>query len=272
MKHLTAASAASGYFRSGLPWTRTGAGPRVLVVFPGLTFENRPQFGMLFMYRFLKKEYTLYSVFRRPDMPGGYTLNEMAADYAVMVREEFGGPVDVLGISTGGSIALHFAADHPDLVHRLIIHSSAHALNEKAKQLQMEVARLAQQKKWRQAWALLIATMYPQSGPGKQLSLPLVQLSAWMLSRKPPGDPGDLVATVEAEDKHAFRERLAEIAAPTLVAGGINDFFYSPELFRETAEGIPNAELRLYEGKGHPAGGRQFRKDVLSFLHRQSTG
>jgi pimeloyl-ACP methyl ester carboxylesterase len=63
-----------------------------------------------------------------------------------------------------------------------------------------------------------------------------------------------------------FKERLAQITAPTLVVAGDKDPFYSETLFRETAEGIPNARLILYEGMGHPASGKCFRQDVLSFL------
>ncbi len=75
--------------------------------------------------------------------------------------------------------------------------------------------------------------------------------------------------TVEAEDKFNFKDRLAEIRAPTLVAGGMDDPFYTPELFRETAEGIPNARLALYAGVGHPASGKQFEQDVLAFLREK---
>jgi pimeloyl-ACP methyl ester carboxylesterase len=266
---MTHRSAKSGYFRCGLPYNRAGSGPRPLVVFPGLTFENKPQFGTLSLYSFLKREYTLFAVYRRPGMPTGYTLHDMGNDYATMIREEFGGPVDVIGVSTGGSIALHFAADHPDLVRRLVIHSSAHTLNDAAKTLQLDVARLAQHGEWRQAWATIVRTIFPQKGAGKWLAHPLVGLSAWLLSRKPPGDAGDLVATVEAEDQHAFKDRLTEITAPTLVAGGEDDFFYSPSLFEETAAGIPNARLCLYAKMGHPASGRQLRSDVLAFLQDQ---
>jgi pimeloyl-ACP methyl ester carboxylesterase len=220
----------------------------------------------LHMYKFLEDDYTLYAVRRKPGPPRGYTLKDMANDYVAMIREEFGGPVDVLGISTGGSIALHFAADHPDLVRRLVIHSSAHTLDPTAKQLQLDVARLVQQGRWRQAWAVLIGTIFPQTGLGKRLAQPLVWLSAWLMALSAPKDPCDLVVTVEAKDQHAFQDRLAEIAAPTLVVGGADDFFYSPALFRETAAGIPNARLCLYEKMGHPAGGKQFRRDVLAFL------
>ena len=52
-------------------------------------------------------------VLRRPGMPQGYSLRDMAADAATTIRQEFVGPVDVIGVSTGGSIAQHLAADHP---------------------------------------------------------------------------------------------------------------------------------------------------------------
>ena len=147
--------ATAGYFRGGLPYNRSGNGPRPLVVFQGLLFENKPQPGLMVrFYKFLEEEYTLYEVLRRPGMPRGYTMEDMADNYARMIREEFGGPVDVVGVSTGGSIAQHFAADHPDLVRRLVIHSSAHALSNEAKRLQMRVAHLAQQRRWVKASAI----------------------------------------------------------------------------------------------------------------------
>jgi pimeloyl-ACP methyl ester carboxylesterase len=238
----------AGYFPSGLPYNRLGRGPRPLVIFQGLSFENKPQPGMAsWMYRFLGED---------------YTLADMAADYAVMIRDEFGGPVDAIGISTGGSIVQHFAADHPDLVRRLVIHSSAHRLSDAAKGAQLEVARLADQRRWREAWAVLLRFML---GPSP-LARVQAGLAATLLSLSKPADPSDLVITILAEDQFSFREQLARIASPTLVIAGDRDPFYTPALFRETAAGIPNAQLCLYEKMGHPAGGKQFRRDVLAFL------
>jgi pimeloyl-ACP methyl ester carboxylesterase len=65
---------------------------------------------------------------------------------------------------------------------------------------------------------------------------------------------------------HNFKDRLAEIIAPTLIVAGEQDPFYTPTLFCETAAGIPNARLCLYANIGHPAAGKQFKKDVLAFL------
>ncbi|TVQ64846.1 MAG: hypothetical protein EA379_00710 [Phycisphaerales bacterium] len=86
-----------------------------------------------------------------------------------------------------------------------------------------------------------------------------------LLALGAPRDPGDLVVTVEAEDRFRFRDRLGDISAPTLVVAGELDPFYTPDLFRETAAGIGSARLALYPGQGHPAQGRRFERDVLAF-------
>ena len=258
--------AKAGYFRSGLPYNRFGHGPRPLVIFQGLMFENKPQSGLVTrMYDFLREDYTAYSVLRKPGMPRGYTMRDMADDYAAMIREEFRGSVDAIGISTGGSLVRQFAADHPDLVRRLVIHSSAYTLNPAAKTVQMAVGHLASQRRWREAWSTLLGFTLP---PGP-LAGPQTWLAALIMSLGTPKDPTDLIITIAAEDRFDFRDRLAEITAPALVIAGERDPFYSAELFRETAAGIPNARLVLYPRMGHPAGGQQFKRDVLAFLREE---
>jgi len=268
---MTQTQPKSGYFPCGLPYNRLGEGPRPLVVFQGLLFENKPQAGILISgYKFLERDYTIYVVLRKPGLPPHCTLEAMAEDYARMILEEFGGPLDVIGVSTGGSIAHHFAADHPDLVRRLIIHSSAYTLSDSSKRLQLQVGELAAQGKWVEANLLFLKGLVPNKGVMKPLARPLTWLAAQAMGRLgAPEDASDLVITVEAEDKFNFKDRLAEIKAPTLVAGGMDDPFYTPDLFRETAEGIPNARLALYTGVGHPASGKQFEQDVLAFLREQ---
>jgi len=265
---MSMSRARSGYFRSGIPYGRLGQGSRPLVVFQGMLFENQPQAAMARAYRFLRNDYTVFVVLRRPGLRRGCTLKDMADDYAAMIVEEFGGPVDVIGVSTGGSIAQHFAADHPDLVRRLVLHSSAHTLSDEAKRLQRETARLAESGRWREASALMIEAVLPPTGPIKALAGPIVAIGSRLMAWKAPADARDLVVTVEAEDGHAFRDRLVEITAETLVVAGAQDPFYTPALFTETAAGIPDARLILHENMGHPAAGRRFARDVLAFLRR----
>jgi pimeloyl-ACP methyl ester carboxylesterase len=52
---------------------------------------------------------------------------------------------------------------------------------------------------------------------------------------------------------------------------GSRDFFYPDPIVRETAERIPQATLRLYDGVGHAVSKthkRRFEDDVLGFLRR----
>jgi pimeloyl-ACP methyl ester carboxylesterase len=230
-------------------------------------FENKPLAGlsarlMTGVYRFLDAEYTTYLVTRKPSLRQAYSMQNMADDYADMIREEFGGPLDVIGTSTGGSIAQHFAADHPDLVRRLVIHSSAYTLGEIGRQAQLQIAHFARQHQWRAAYAIVLRLLVSRS----RLAGAIIALGSRVMALSVPRDPTDLVITVEAEDQHNFKDRLAEIQAPTLVVAGENDPFYTAALFQETAAGIPHAQLILYPGMGHPAAGKQFERDVLRFL------
>jgi len=253
-----------------LPFVREGKGDQPLLVVPGLTFENKTPSGMMTsIYRFLREAYTIYCVMRRPNLPEGVGLRDMADDYANFIEREFNRSVDVIGLSTGGSIVQHLAADHPERVRRLVIHSSAHTLSDKAKKLQLEIARLGEEGRWWQAYRMLVETVFPECGIKRTLSRPIVWLATSLMAWDKPSDAHDLVATVKAEDQHAFKDRLGEITAPTLVIAGMADPFYSPALFRETASGIPGAELVLYEGMGHPASGKDFEGTVLRFLTRR---
>ena len=194
-------------------------------------------------------------------------MKDMADDYARMVREEYGGAVDVIGVSTGGSIAQHFAADHPDLVRKLVIHSSAHTLSEEAKALQIEVARLAQERKWIQANGLLVGSIFPQSGIKKALSRPVVWLAAILMGTLgAPKDPSDLVVTVLAEDQHNFKERLGEITAPTLVIAGVA----RPVLHRDPVPGdgagYSRRQAGAVPGHGAPRLGKAVPEGCAGFL------
>jgi pimeloyl-ACP methyl ester carboxylesterase len=47
------------------------------------------------------------------------------------------------------------------------------------------------------------------------------------------------------------REQLGDIGVPTIVLHGTNDSLFEPQVARELAQGLPDAELRLVPGAGH---------------------
>jgi pimeloyl-ACP methyl ester carboxylesterase len=252
-----------------MPYYAFGAGPP-LVVFAGLTMthENPRGLALRLEQMTLKpfaERFTVYVVNRRPGLAHGTTMADIAADYASALPERFDGPVDVMGISTGGSVALQFAIDHPQLVDRLVIASSACRLGEQGRTAQRRVADLAragdQRGEYRELSRPLVTHPWAQAASGWSAWA----LGPWMMGRH--DDPTDMIVTIEAEDAFDATPDLHRITARTLVAGGDRDAFYSPEIFRATAEGIPNARLCLYEGKGHVGAlGKRFATDTLEFL------
>ena len=272
---MTKLKVTTGYSKNGLPYTCMGSGSRNLVIFDGLDFNHRPPSGLQLRmatssFKLLAEDFTVHMVSRKPHLPEGYSIKDMADDYAVMIKDEFGGKVDIMGISTGGIIAQHFAADYPDLVRRLVLAMTGYSLSEGGKELQRRVGNLARQGKWRAAYSTLITGVYPR-GIKKHLFKSLMWLFGTVGA---PPDPSDGLIEIEAEDKHNFKEQLSKIKMPTLVIGGEEDFFYP---IRETASGIPDAKLILYEGFGHNAmfnNRRQFNEDILTFLidHSEQSG
>lgn len=118
-------AAQEGTWDSGMPYLCVGTGPPLLFM-PGLSthhrlprgFDRRTQLAQLAPWTTMRR---VWWVNRRPGLPPGTTMADLARDYAVAMPGRFPGPVDVLGVSTGGSVALQLALDHPELVRRLVL-------------------------------------------------------------------------------------------------------------------------------------------------------
>lgn len=257
-----------GTLRGGMPYLRVGSG-EALVFIPGLLPRNDGPVGMtrtIFAAEIepYAKSRRVWWINRRAGLAPDASMADIARDYADALRSQFAGPVDVMGISTGGSIALQLAADHPDVVKRLVILSAAHRLSRQGADAQRRVAREVQAGRPRQASAEIMGLLGP--GPGARRVLRAV---GWLIGRAMYGKATpDMIATINAEDAFNLRDRLHEISAPTLVVGGENDGFYNEKLFTETAALIPNGRLILYEGKGHMGASAApgLVSEVLGFL------
>ena len=258
------------HLKGGLPCLSFGDGPP-LVVFPGGGMSNANPTGFqrrveVRLLAPLARAFTVYRVSRRVGLEPGTTMTDLVNEYAEALEDEFGEPVDVLGISTGGRIALQFAADHPRLVRKLVVAGAAYRLSEHGREFQRRMAEFAAAGARRS----IVQGMAPdvaESRLGRRIAGGLLWLAGPLFIKRD-WDPSDMIATIMAEDAFDLGGRLGEISAPTLVVGGGRDPFHPPELFRETVQGIPDARLILYEGRGH--GGtfadRRFGRDVVAFL------
>ncbi|MDQ1657678.1 MAG: hypothetical protein QOD41_2761 [Cryptosporangiaceae bacterium] len=215
--------------------------------------------------RFLKPlaaRFRMLIIGRRPGLQPGLTMADLAPHHAEEIRQLFDRPVSVMGISTAGSLALQFAADHPTLVGRLVIGAAGARLGPQGRTMQRCYADLLAAGRHRSA-ARALAPSIVDSSLGQML---VAAVMAAIATR--PADPDGMVTMLLAEDAFDISGRLTEITAPTLVIAGTKDNLYPPDLAQRIANGVQDGRLRLYEGRRHHTvmTDHRFHHDVISFL------
>ncbi|NUT09984.1 MAG: alpha/beta hydrolase [Nonomuraea sp.] len=248
---------------NGLPYLSVGAGAPLVVLLYTPEAANPTglaRWSTLRMVRPFAAHFTVYVVNRPPGLPSTTTMSDLAAVYAQAIKATFEGPVNILAISTGGSIALQLAADHPALVDRLVLAGTACTLGPVGKRAQRTYIERARQGR-RPSPAL--AEIVTGSAIGRRVLRWLLWLSDG--GRK---DHSDAVTVLNAEDGFDLRGRLHTIKAATLLIQGDKDLVYPLDLARSTVEGIPGARLVVYPGRGHSGTftDKRFSSDALAFL------
>lgn len=260
-------SVTEGRLSTGLPYLKLGQGPP-LVVASGLSSEHVNPTGVwrrmsLSWAAPFAEHFTVYLVNRRPGLAPDATLADIAADYAGAIEHDIGRPVLLHGTSTGGSVALQLAIDRPELVQRMVLAAAACRLSPHGRQVMAEVARLTKEGDHRRVSAIFL---------GEQARRPLVHVArglGWVAGGIfAVDDPSDMLTTIAAEDSFDAEPGLPRVQAPTLVLGGTGDVFYSTDLFRRTADGIPQGRAVILPGKSHAhvAGSKVTAGIALGFL------
>jgi pimeloyl-ACP methyl ester carboxylesterase len=185
---------------------------------------------------------------RRPDLPPGISFAELAAEHAEAIRRSFDGPVDLLGLSTGGSIAQQIAADHPDVVRRLALLSTGYRFSDQTRAQMRRIAARIRAGAPRRAMALAAAELVPDGPWQLPAALTAAAISRPALSVH---DLADLATTIEAEDNFDLRACAAPIQAATLVISGGRDRFYPMTLIEQTTALIPSSRMVLEPEHGH---------------------
>lgn len=150
-----------------MAFLRLGRGEPLLFS-PGITAHHRLPRGRdlrfeLSQLRELARRREVWWVNRRAGLAPGTTMADLAGDYAKVIRNQFGGPVDVLGVSTGAAWRCNWPPDHPEAVRRLVLVCAACRLGSRGRSCQREVARWLRAGRPRRAGAAMFAIL--GSGP-----------------------------------------------------------------------------------------------------------
>jgi pimeloyl-ACP methyl ester carboxylesterase len=233
------------------PCVRIGDGPQPLAVFPGINdalqpVTAAPRFWARLCRPFLAGR-TAWVIGRRRGIPPGTSTRDLAGEYAEVLAG-FGAAADVIGLSMGGMIAQHLAADHPALVRRLVLAVTTARPDEAKRELYRRWLERVRGGDWRGAYAEMIAKSYAACTTDCASAWLTVSPKAVIRQEL---DPADLERSIEACIGHEARDRLGALACPTLVMGGTEDLLVSPDAVRELAGAIPHAQLALLAGAGH---------------------
>ncbi|MFE5502188.1 MULTISPECIES: alpha/beta fold hydrolase [Amycolatopsis] len=255
-----------GVLAGGAPYFEFGTGSPLVVFRTVLPDSANPtgvaRWAEVRSLKPLAARFTVLTVGRRPGLEPGVTMADLAAHHAEELRERFDGPVDVLGVSTAGCLALQFAADHPGLVRNLVVGAAGTRLGSTGRRVQREYADLLAAGRHRAA-AMALAPTVAETRPGRALLAGLLALTSGR-----PADPNGMVAMLRAEDAFDIEDRLGEITAPTLVIAGSRDALYPLELAERVADKTRRGDLKVYPGRRHHTvmSDRRFTKDVFEFL------
>lgn len=266
----------SGFSSNSVPYAQLSNSGPALVVFTGSELEHQPpswtaQQGFLFGLKRLTQNYSIYLMSRKPNLPKGYTAQDMSNDFAEMIRRDIGTSVHIMGMSSGGSSAMHLAADHPDLVDKLVLAMTGYRLNENGKQVAILWRDLALAEDWPALYQRMGIDVAEGSTPEWVTRLMMRLFGKMLLGT--PRSGSDFAIVLDSDINLDVVSKLPLINKPTLVIGGEKDPFYGADNIRETARLIPNAELCLLRNGGHAVVKTQtkaFEDAILKFLQRQT--
>jgi len=257
-----------GTFSGGLPYLSVGSGEPLVYLPGGTTNHRNPKPGLerMMTLRTVKPlarvGFAVYFTNRWPGMAPDITFAEVAERHAEAIQDYFGEPVHVLGHSTGGSLALQLIADRPEVIRKAVVASAAYTLGPVAKRSQQELLHAIETTGRFAAETLLEGIVR-----SRWIRLVLTPLMRVVSRRIRIENPTDTIAMLRAEDAFDVRARLGKIETETLVICGAQDYYWTPEMFAETAFRMPHGRLIMYPNRGHAVvTAPEFVRDVSAFL------
>lgn len=246
-------------------YMRFGKGSRTLVILPGLSVQSvmGSAEAVKEAYAALTDEFTVWLLEPRTDVPEGFTVGDMAEDAAAALQALKLENVCLFGVSQGGMVALETAARYPGLVDRLVLGSTAARETETLSATLDNWVTLAKDSKTEDLYLAFGEALYPETvfeQSKEQLTDAAKTVTEADLQR--------FIALAWAMKGFDATKKLKSIACPTLVLGAKDDRVIGGDAAEQLAQGLPDAELYLYEGYGHAAYdlAPDYKERILRFL------
>ena len=237
---------------STMHYAAFGSGARKLAVLPGLsdglaTVKGKA-FILQFPYRKFFRDYTVYMFSRKNEMPEGYSIRDMAADQVLAMRSLGMDKACVLGVSEGGMIAQYIAADHPEMVEKLILAVTAPYAGSVVRESVSGWTGMAERGDHAALMADTAERMYSEKYLKKYR-----KFTPLLARFTRPRDYHRFMVNARAILGFDCRDMLKEIRCPVLIIAGSDDRTIGNDAPYELHEAINGSTPYVYEGLGHGA-------------------
>ncbi len=178
--------------------------------------------------------------------PGSYTMAELADDAARLLRELDSGPVIWIGLSMGGMVGQELALRHPALVAALVVANTTSSYPEAARAAWRERISTVQAQGV-EAIADAVMARYFHDAFRAAHPATIERYRQRLVTTDVTGYLGCCAAVGGVDTT----ERLAQIAAPTLVIAGELDMGAPVAMSHTLADAIPGAQLIVLAQASH---------------------
>ena len=258
--------------RFSMDFFRFGTGRKTLVILPGLSVQSvmGAADAVAAAYQSLADRYTIFVFDRRADLPGHYSVHDMARDTAEAFQALGLEKVCLFGASQGGMIALVLAIRHPELVDRMVLGSSSAHVREEQYRVLEEWIRLAKEGDRTGLYLNFGKEIYPPS-VFEQARDTLIAAAGTVSD----ADLKRFIILAEGTKGFDVVSELDWIQCPVLAIGVFEDGVLDSDATMEIAEKLdchPDFRLYLYTGYGHAAfdTAPDYRQRILDFFEQQS--
>jgi 3-oxoadipate enol-lactonase len=201
--------------------------------------------------------------------PGPYSMAQMAADAAAVLKAAGVNTAHILGVSMGGMIAQEFALQYPQKVRSLMLGCTMaggpHAVQAPSEVIDVLMSRGIDPEAFA---AAINPFIYDAKTPRARMDEDLAARRKWFPT------PEGYFAQLQAIIGWEAYSRISQITAPTLVLHGENDRLVPPDNAKLIAEEIPGAKLVMIPNASHVISTDQpeaTHAAILEFLAAQAT-
>ncbi len=227
-----------------------GTGKKNLVIIPGVGDGLKTAKGLAIpfalMYRIFAKDFTVYVMSRKNNIPENYNTWQMAFDMHKVLTSIGVEKTSVVGVSMGGMIAQYLAIDFPDFVERLVLTVTLSRPNEVVNERCETWIKFAEEKDYQRI--MTDSAFYSYSDEYLRKNKLMLKIISKIGA---PKSFERFITFSKACTTHNAYDELEKITCPTLVIGGKQDKIVTYKASEEIAAKIPNAKFKTYEQFGH---------------------